>query len=65
MDTTGAQAMNKIAHSAAAAPRMTALKKALSETIQAEIKEAKRIQAQTGCTWTEALKAAAKQEPQQ
>ena len=57
--------MNKIAHSAAAAPGLTALKKALSETIQAEIKEAKRIQTQTGCTWTEALKTAAKQEPQQ
>ena len=52
--------MNKIAHSTFAAPSMSIEKKALADVIQAEIKEAKRIQVQTGCTWTEALKAAAK-----
>jgi hypothetical protein len=52
--------MNAIAHSTFAAPLMTTEKKALDQVIQAEISEAKRIQAQTGCTWTEALKAAAK-----
>lgn len=50
--------MTTLAHTIAAALGMSALKKALSGTIQAEIKEAKRIQAITNCSWTEALKAA-------
>jgi hypothetical protein len=54
--------MTALAHTTAAAPHMGTLKKALANTIQAEIKEAKRIQALTNCTWTEALKAAAGKE---
>ena len=38
-----------------AAPGFEAEKRPLDATIQAEIIEAKRIQQQTNCTWSEAL----------
>lgn len=50
--------MSHLAHSTYAAPGFEAEKKALDKQIQAEIAEAKRIQQQTGCTWTEALRLA-------
>ena len=50
-------------HSALVAPGMEREKRELDRTIQAEIREAKRIQVQTGCTWTEALRYAANKEP--
>lgn len=43
----------------AARRRSDAEKRDLDSRIQAEIRDAKRIQAATGCTWTEALRAAA------
>jgi hypothetical protein len=51
--------MTALAHTTAAAPGMGPLKKQIAGAIQAEIKEAKRIQALTNCSWTDALKAAA------
>ncbi|MFN3888116.1 MAG: hypothetical protein ACK4MG_14270 [Aquabacterium sp.] len=50
--------MSAMAHACLAAPRMDAQRKELDLRIQAEIAEAKRIQQQTGCAWTEALRLA-------
>lgn len=49
-------------HAALIAPGMEREKKALLEQMQLEVRNAKRIQAQTGCSWTEALRAAATRE---
>lgn len=57
--------MSKLAHATHAAPGFDAEKKAGAKQAQHEIKQAKQIQARTGYTWTEALRAAAKKEPQQ
>lgn len=51
--------MNKIAHAVFGAPGFDTEKKDQANQAQHEIQEAKRIQRQTGCTWSEALKAAA------
>lgn len=50
--------MSRLAHATYAAPGFEAEKRALDKVIQAEIREAQRIQRQTGCTWTEALRLA-------
>ena len=50
--------MSLLAHSTYGAPGFDAEKRALWHTAQHEITEAKRVQAQTGCTWTEALRIA-------
>lgn len=50
-----------IAHHCIGAPGMAPEKRALDAHIQAEIAEAKRIKAQLGCSWTEALRLARKQ----
>ena len=47
--------MSKLAHSVYGAPGFSKEKEALFQQIQAEIKEAKRIQEQLHCSWTEAL----------
>ena len=47
--------MSKLAHSVYGAPGFSKEKGALFQQIQAEIKEAKRIQEQLHCSWTEAL----------
>jgi hypothetical protein len=53
--------MSKLAHATYAAPGFAAEKKVLAEQAQHEVREAKRIQQQTGCTWTEALRLAHKE----
>lgn len=50
--------MSLLAHSTYGAPGFNAEKRALLRTAQHEIVEAKRVQARTGCTWTEALRIA-------
>lgn len=50
--------MSTLAHSTYAAPGFDAEKRALAAQAQREIVEAKRVQAQHGCTWTEALRIA-------
>lgn len=50
--------MSKLAHSTFAAPGFEAEKRAQASQAQHEILEAKRIQKETGCTWTEALRIA-------
>lgn len=50
--------MSLLAHSTCGAPAFDAEKRALRYRAQQEIAEAKRVQAQTGCTWTEALRIA-------
>lgn len=50
--------MSLLAHSTCGAPGFNAEKRALRRTAQHEIVEAKRVQARTGCTWTEALRIA-------
>ena len=50
--------MSALDHAIYAAPGFDAEKRALDAQIQHEIREAKRVQAQTGCTWTEALRIA-------
>lgn len=50
--------MSLLAHSTYGAPGFNTEKRALLHTAQHEIVEAKRVQAQTGCTWTEALRIA-------
>ena len=52
--------MSLLAHLIYAAPRMDAEKRGLDARIQFEIREARRLQEQTGCTWTEALLMAAR-----
>lgn len=56
--------MSRLAHATYAAPGldMRARRKAMAPQIQREVVEAKRIQQQTGCTWTEALRLAYKGE---
>lgn len=50
--------MSALAHTTYAAPGFEAEKRALAAQAQHEIREARRVQAQTGCTWTEALRIA-------
>jgi hypothetical protein len=50
--------MSRLAHATYAAPGFAAEKRAQAAQAQHEIREAKRIQAQTGCSWTEALRLA-------
>lgn len=50
--------MSFLPHTTYAAPRFEAAKRNLDRAIQDEIKEAKRIQAQVGCSWNEALRLA-------
>ena len=52
--------MSRLAHSVYAAPGFAAEKWDLDRRIQMEIREAKSIQHQTGCTWSEALRLAKK-----
>ena len=56
--------MSLLAHAVYAAPRFEAEKRDLDKAIQHETREAKRIQGQEGCSWTEALRLAAGIEPQ-
>ena len=53
--------MSLLAHACLAAPGLDfkAMRTALDERIQYEIREAQRIQEQTGCSWGEALRIAA------
>lgn len=55
--------MSRLAHATYGAPGFGPERKALLAELDAqralEIKNAKAIQEQTGCTWTEALRAAA------
>lgn len=53
--------MSLLAHSTCGAPSFDAEKRAMRYAAQHEIVEAKRVQAQTGCTWTEALRIARNQ----
>lgn len=55
--------MSAIAHATYAAQGFDAEKRALAATAQHEIAQAKHIQRQTGCTWTEALRTAYAQDP--
>ena len=50
--------MSAIAHATLAAPGFDAEKRAMATTAQHEIAQAKHIQQQTGCAWTEALRIA-------
>lgn len=50
--------MSRLAHAVFAAPHFEAEKASQSQTLQLEIRNAKAIQAQTGCGWTEALRKA-------
>ena len=47
--------MSRLAHAALGAPGFATEKRAAHEESQAIIVEAKRIQRDLGCTWTEAL----------
>lgn len=51
--------MSLLAHATLSAPGLDAEKRALAAQSQHECREAARIQAQTGCTRTEALRLAA------
>lgn len=51
--------MSRLAHATYGAPGFEAEKRAAAIQAQHEIKEAKRIQQQTGCTWSDALRAVA------
>jgi len=55
--------MSRAAHATVAASGLEALRKALDSQIQAEVREAKRTQAATGCTWSEALRLAVRGAP--
>lgn len=50
--------MSRLAHAALGAPGFVAEKRAAHEESQAIIVEAKRIQREQGCTWTDALRIA-------
>jgi hypothetical protein len=50
--------VSRLAHATAGAPDLDAEKRALADLAQHEIAEARRIQAQLNCTWTEALRIA-------
>lgn len=52
--------MSLLAHLVYGAPRMDVERKGLDARIQFEIREAQRVQTQTGCTWSEALRIAAR-----
>ena len=52
--------MSRLAHATFAAPGFSAEKRQQAAQAQHEIQKAKRIQRETGCTWTEALRLAAK-----
>jgi hypothetical protein len=51
--------VSRLAHATYGAPGFGPERKALDAQRALEVKNAKAIQEQTGCTWTEALKAAA------
>ena len=50
--------MSRLAHATFAAQGFEAERRALDKTVQWEIRRAKAIQAQTHCTWDEALREA-------
>ncbi len=52
--------MSLLAHATLGAPGLEPQKRALTNHIKAELAEAKRIQKQLGCTWTQALRLAYK-----
>jgi hypothetical protein len=51
--------MSRLAHAAIGTSGMEAGKEELSAKAQLEIRDARSIQSQTGCTWSEALRIAA------
>lgn len=55
--------MSRLAHAALGAPGLAAEKRAAHEEAQAAVVEAKRIQRELGCTWTEALHIADRKRP--
>lgn len=55
--------MSRLAHAALGAPGFATEKRAAHEESQAIIVEAKRIQRELGCTWTEALHIADRKRP--
>ena len=57
--------MSRLAHAALGAPGFVDEKRAAHEEAQAVIVEAKQIQRELGCTWTEALRLAERKRPQQ
>lgn len=50
--------MTRLAHATAGAPGLDAERRELADIAQHEVAEAHRIQAQTGCSWDEALRLA-------
>jgi hypothetical protein len=54
--------MSLLAHATCGARGLEPDRKALDKRIQHEITEAKRIQRETGCSWSEALRIAGKWE---
>jgi hypothetical protein len=50
--------MSRLAHATYSAPGFAAEKAAQAAQAQHEIREAKRIQRETGCSWSEALRLA-------
>jgi hypothetical protein len=57
----GGEQMSILAHAVYGVRNFGAEKRTLNATIQHEIREAKRIQAQVNCTWAEALRLARKE----
>lgn len=55
--------MSILAHATLAAPGFDAEKRDLAATAQLEISQAKHTQAQTGCSWTDALRIAHTTDP--
>ena len=55
--------MSILAHATLAGPGFEAEKRAMAATAQHEVRQAKHIQDQTGCTWTEALRIAYANDP--
>lgn len=55
--------MSRLAHAALGAIGLDAEKRELADTAQREVAQAKRIQQQTGCSWTEALRIARADDP--
>jgi len=52
--------MSRLAHATAAAPGLEAERRDLDATVQWEVRRAKVIQADTHCSWDEALRLARK-----
>ena len=57
--------MSWLAHAALGAPGFVAEKRAALKEAQAVIDEARQIQRELGCAWTEALRLAERKRPQQ